>query len=171
MTKFTELMTGRPADGEAATSTEPAKPLGFAAFAPAAAMALAAAVLILVGQFTPMYESVGYREIMKNTLMQQDIGWACIVATGLLTLCGLYGVRNPGAAGWAGLAAGLAVLVIAAIHGLSESARTLTSALPGAKSQEEVAVAAVGLYLTAVGGFAAIAAGVAMLWADAGRKG
>ena len=174
MSKFSELMTGTTEDAPAPQATpapttpKPAAPL--ATLLPTLILAAVASTLLLAGQFVPMYESVGYREILKNTLIQQDIGWVLVAGAGVLALVALFARRFVTVA-WAGIVVGLVAVVIAGVAGLDESMRTLESALPGERrGSEEIAVAAVGIYLTAVGGIASIAAGAAALWLDAGRR-
>lgn len=191
MSKFQELMSGQAQDpdppaeeaqdpGSSAPPAAVPKPavdysVGLVAFAPAGILALAASVLVLVGQFTPMYESVEFLRIAKNTFLQQDVGWALAAGAGALALVGLFGSRNAQVSGWVALVVGVLTVGLAAFYGLSEDARTLTSVFTEAgdrlgRGREEVAVADSGIYLTAIGGLAAIAAGVSMLWIVAGRK-
>lgn len=175
MSKFDELMTGRgaePAPPEETTAgSAPEKPaVPFTEILPILILTFIAGTLLLAGQVTPMYESVTYREILKNTLIQQDIGWVLVAGAGVLAMVALFARRLVTVA-WAGIVVGLVAVAIAGVAGLDESMRTLESALPGEqRGSEEIAVAAVGIYLTAVGGIASIAAGAAALWLDAGRR-
>lgn len=179
MVDWNKLMTGKDQPpshpGGPANPSSSSHTVGIAAFAPAALLALAASTMILLGQFTPMYESVEFLRITKNTFLQQDIGWAFVAGAGAIALAGLFGARNAQLSGWTALGVGVLTVGLAAFFGLSEDARTLTSLFTEAgdrlgRGREEVAIADTGIYLTAIGGLAAIAAGVAMLWSDAGTK-
>lgn len=161
-------MTGKPSTERESTPTAPRTAVEVL---PALILAFIAATLVLVGQVTPTYESVELREVLKNTLLQQDIGWVFVVGSGLLLLCSLYGKNSLRLAGWIALVVGALIVALVAVAGLNEEMRTLTSALPDApKPREELGVASIGIYLTAIGGMTGIAAGVALLWADAGRR-